>query len=61
MHWVQRLKRVFSIDIVTGVACGGTTRIIACIEDPVVIKAILAYLARKAPVVSSLAILHVPH
>jgi len=27
--------------------CGGTMRIIACIEDPAVIKAILAHLAGK--------------
>ena len=38
---------VFGIDIETCAACGGTMRIIACIEDPVVIKAILAHLGRK--------------
>jgi hypothetical protein len=48
MHWAQRLKRVFGIDIETCTACGGTMRIIACIEDPAVIKAILAHLADKA-------------
>ncbi len=48
MTWAQRLKRVFGIDIKTYTACGGTMRIIACIEDPVVIKAILAHLAGKA-------------
>ena len=47
MTWAQRLKRVFGIDIKTCTACGGTLRIIACIEDPVVIKAILAHLADK--------------
>ena len=57
----QRLKRMFGIDIEIYAACGGTMRIIAGIEDPVVIKAILAHLAGKAPVVSSLAIQHVPH
>ena len=37
MRWAQRLKGVFGIDIETYAACGGTMRIIACIEDPVVI------------------------
>jgi hypothetical protein len=45
MRWAQRLKRVFSIDIETCAGCGGTMRIIACIEDPAVIEAILAHLA----------------
>ena len=48
MRWAQRLKRVFGIDVQTCAGCGGTMRIIACIEDPVVIKAILAHLAGKA-------------
>ena len=47
MTWAQRLKRVFGIDIETCPACGGAVRIIACIEDPVVIKKILAHLDRK--------------
>ena len=48
MRWAQRLKRVFGIDVQTCAGCGGTMRIIACIEDPVVIKAILAHRANKA-------------
>ncbi len=48
MRWPRRLKRVFGIDIETCAACGATMRIIACIEDPAVIKAILAHLAGKA-------------
>ncbi len=48
MRWAQRLKRVFGIDVETCAGCGGTMRIIACIEDPVVIKAILSNLAGKA-------------
>jgi len=47
MTWAKRLKRVFGIDIETCTACGGPMRIIACIEDPAVIKAILAHLAGK--------------
>ena len=38
MTWVQRLKRVFKIDIETCCHCGGALRIIAFIEDPVVIE-----------------------
>jgi hypothetical protein len=47
MTWAQRLKRVFGIDIETCRACGGALRIIACIEDPVVIKKILTHLDNK--------------
>ena len=49
MTWAQRLKRVFGIDIETCPACGGAVRIIACIEDPVVIEKILTHLDAKAP------------
>jgi len=41
MTWAKRLKRVFDIDIETCSECGGDVRIIACIEDPVVIQKIL--------------------
>ena len=44
MTWAQRLKRVFGIDIETCAACGGTMRIIACIEDPAIVEKILAHL-----------------
>ena len=44
MTWAQRLKRVFNIDIKTCSKCGGDVRIIATIEDPVVINKILAHL-----------------
>jgi hypothetical protein len=47
MTWAQRLKRVFGIDIETCAACGGAVRIIACIEDPVVIQTILDHLETK--------------
>jgi hypothetical protein len=47
MTWAQRLKRIFGIDIETCPACGGAVRFIACIEDPAVIKKILAHLDRK--------------
>ena len=44
MTWGQRLKRVFKIEIETCEACGGKVKVIACIEDPAVIKRILAHL-----------------
>jgi hypothetical protein len=47
MTWAQRLKRVFAIDIETCSECGGDVRIIACIEDPEVIRKILAHLDEK--------------
>ena len=47
MTRAQRLKRVFGIDIETCPACGGALRIIACIEDPAVIKKILTHLDTK--------------
>ena len=49
MTWAQRLKRVFKIDVETCRVCGGAARVIACIEDPVIIKKILTHLATKDP------------
>jgi hypothetical protein len=43
MSWAQRLKRVFSIDVTTCAHCGGAVRIVASIEDPKAIRAILAH------------------
>ena len=40
-------KRVFRIDVERCGACGGTVKVIACIEDPVVIRKILAHLNNK--------------
>jgi len=45
--WAKRLKRVFNIDIETCDKCGGDVRIIARIEDPAVIRTLLAYLNKK--------------
>ena len=47
MTWEKRLKRVFNIDIETCDKCGGDVRIIASIEDPALIKTILAFLDKK--------------
>lgn len=44
----KRLKRVFNIDIETCSGCGGAMKVIACIEDPIVIKQILDHLKHKA-------------
>ena len=43
MTWAQRLKRVFGIDVSTCVHCGGAVRIVASIEEPHAIRAILAH------------------
>jgi hypothetical protein len=49
MTWARRLKRVFGIDIETCQACGNTMKLIACIEDPDVIRKILAHLDWNTP------------
>ncbi len=47
MTWMQRLKRVFNIDIEICEKCKGPVRIIACVEDPVAIEKILKHLKEK--------------
>ena len=44
MTWAQRLKRVFNIDIEVCGRCGGSVRVIACIEEQDIIDRILAHL-----------------
>ena len=44
MSYAQRVKGVSGIDMETCRECGGPVRLIACIEDPVVIKKILTHL-----------------
>ena len=48
MSWMQRLKRVFNIDIETCERCGGHVKVIASIEDPAIIEHILKHLKQKA-------------
>ena len=47
MTWAQRLKRVFNIDVKTCTHCGGSVKVIACIEDQQVIDNILFHLRKK--------------
>jgi hypothetical protein len=44
---MQRLKRVFNIDIEVREHCGGHVKVIASIEDPKVIEQILKHLKQK--------------
>ena len=44
MTWMQRLKRVFAIDIERCRRCGGKLKVIASLEDPAAIERILAHL-----------------
>jgi ribosomal protein S27E len=47
MTWAQRLKRVFNIDVSICLKCGGEAKVIASIEDKVVIDKILQHLQTK--------------
>jgi hypothetical protein len=48
MTWMQRLKRVFNIDIEICEKCKGPVKIIACVEDPIAIEKILKHLKEKS-------------
>jgi len=48
MSWMQRLKRVFAIEIERCRYCGGRIKVIASIEDPALIERILAHVERRA-------------
>jgi len=48
MTWMQRLKRVFNIDIETCEHCGRQVKVVDRIEDPAVIAHILKHLNQKA-------------
>jgi hypothetical protein len=49
MAWAKRLKRVFDIDIKTCQTCGATMKVIACIEDPDVIRKMPTHMDAIAP------------
>ena len=48
MMWMQRLKRVFGIDIETCERCGAKVKVMASIEAPAVSAHILKHLQQKA-------------
>ena len=58
MSWAQRLKRVFRIEIERCERCGGKVKILASIEDPLLIARILAHLGQGSSV--ALAAAHPP-
>lgn len=60
MTWAQRLKRVFNIDVETCQTCGGSVKVIACIEDPKLIQKILAHLKAKNPTTTDAGLLPQP-
>ncbi len=47
MTWMQRLKRVFNINIENCEHCGGKLKVIACIDNPLIIQQILKHLEQK--------------
>jgi len=47
MSWMQRLRRVFAIDISTCPHCGGEVRVIAAITEPALIARILEHRAAR--------------
>lgn len=51
--WARLLKRVFNIDVEICADCGAKAKVIAAIEDPMVIRKILAHLGlpTKPPVI----------
>ncbi len=53
MSWAQRLKRVFNINVETCDHCGGSVKVIACVEDQAVIDKILSHLEIKGELPST--------
>ena len=47
MSWMQRLRRVYDIDVSVCSNCGGALKVLAVITDPQVIISILAHLAKR--------------
>jgi hypothetical protein len=47
MSWMQRLKRVFAIDLETCPVCGGQLQVIACVEEPALIAKILGHIRTR--------------
>ena len=54
--WARLLKRVFNIDVEICAECGGKAKVIAAIEEPVVVRKILAHLGfptRPPPILAA--------
>ena len=47
MTWMQRLRRVYDIDVSICPRCGGALKVLAVITEPAVIAPILAHLAKR--------------
>jgi hypothetical protein len=47
--WASLMRRVFDFDVLTCPRCGGRLRVIATVQDPLVVQAILATLPAPAP------------
>jgi hypothetical protein len=47
MTWMQRLRRVYDIDVSVCPKCAGALKVLAVITDPPVITSILAHLAKR--------------
>lgn len=47
MTWTQRLKHMFGIDVNTCVHCGGKVKIVASVEEPQAIRAILNHFEKN--------------
>ena len=60
MTRAQHLKRVFNIDIEVCSRCGGSVRVIACIEDQHIIDKILAHLRDQEQATPTLPLLIPP-
>jgi len=47
-RWADRLRRIFEVDPLACIRCGGTMRIVACITDRAVLDRILTQLQTRA-------------
>jgi hypothetical protein len=48
LDWAALLKRVFAVDVMACSRCDGPTKVIAFLEEPTVVKAILTHLGLPA-------------
>jgi hypothetical protein len=48
MSWMQRLRRVFAIEIERCRGCGGRLEVIASIEAPTLIERLLAHVRQRS-------------